>query len=131
MKHKKSVTESESNPKSKENGYKSRAKSKSKENEEPTRSKSKSKMKDTENEEKLKRPMNAYFLFAKDERPNVEKDGFQGREILSELGKRWEACDEKKRKNRRRTHRVAHRVGNNFQRLFVRTEAEQSGHHQP
>ncbi len=40
-----------------------------------------------------KKPKSGYILYSLDERPDVKKDGFEGKEILAEIGKRWNTLD--------------------------------------
>jgi len=41
-----------------------------------------------------KRPLSAYILFCNDKREEAKGDGFKGKELMKELGKRWKALDE-------------------------------------
>ena len=48
--------------------------------------------------EKGKRSKTGYQLFCDDERESVKEDGFTGKEIMTELGRRWKALPEENEK---------------------------------
>jgi len=72
--------------------------SKRNQSEEKVANKPKSKSKKEEKENKPKRNMNAYMFFGMEERKKVTADGFSGKEVLAEVGKRWEKLAEKEKK---------------------------------
>ena len=88
----KSITDTEKSKKKATESHKKDTASKS-----IQKTKSKSKTLEESPEEKVKRPLNPYILFCKDERPAVTKDGFTGQDIMKELGRRWEDLGSKEK----------------------------------
>jgi len=44
-----------------------------------------------------KRPLSAYILFCNEKRVEIAADGFKGKDLMKEMGRRWKALDEEEK----------------------------------
>ena len=45
-----------------------------------------------------KRPLSAYIFFCNDKREEISTEGFKGKELMKEMGRRWKALEEEEKK---------------------------------